>query len=70
MPTHELTDQERAWVLHAEALKREAREIVARHPECDEGDVYHALRNLELSPAERLRQGLTRVRRRSQPHSR
>jgi hypothetical protein len=34
----------------------------------DPGDVYHALRCLELPPAERLHRGLTRVRRR--PHTR
>jgi hypothetical protein len=28
----------------------------------DAGDVYHALRTLDLPPAERLRRGLSRVR--------
>jgi hypothetical protein len=59
----ELTAEQRAWALHSEALWREAQAIAASHPDRDVGNVYHALRNLELSPAERLERGLTRVQR-------
>jgi len=57
-----LTTEQRAWLAHSEALWRKAHAIVSRRPELDPGDVYHALRGLELPPAERLRRGLTRVR--------
>jgi hypothetical protein len=62
-----MTDDQRAWALRSEAVWREAHAIVAGHPGLDAGDVYHALRALDLSPAERLHRGLTRVRRR--PHA-
>lgn len=48
--------------LESERLWHVAHAIVADNPALDAGDVYHALRCLELSPAERLRRGLTRVR--------
>jgi hypothetical protein len=67
-PSEALPDAERAWLLHSEGLWRQAHAIVSRQPDLDAGDVYHALRNLELPPAERLRRGLTRVRVR--PHAR
>ena len=57
-----LTDDQRTWVAHSESLWRQAREIAAIHAGIDAGDVYHALRCLELSPTERLRQGLSRGR--------
>jgi hypothetical protein len=57
-----LTDDQRAWVAHSESLWRRAHEIAATHAGIDAGDVYHALRCLELSPTERLRQGLSRGR--------
>lgn len=66
--TGDLTGDQLAWVLHSEALRRKAHAIVRDRPELDAGDVYHALRTLELPPAERLRRGLTRVRVR--PHAR
>lgn len=66
--SEDLTVDQRAWLLHSESLWRQAHAIVSRQPDLDAGDVYHALRNLELPPAERLRRGLTRVRVR--PHSR
>ena len=53
---------QRAWLRHSEALWREAQAIASAHPGMDPGDVYHALRTLDLPPAERLRRGLTRVR--------
>jgi len=62
-----LTDQQRDWVLHSEALWREAHAIAAANPGVDPGDVYHALRCLELSPSQRLGRGLTRVR--TRPHA-
>jgi hypothetical protein len=65
--TRDLTPDQRAWLVHSEALWRKAHVIVSGRPDLDVGDVYHALRTLELPPAERLRRGLTRVRVR--PHS-
>ena len=64
----ELTPDQRAWALHSEELRRKALAIVSGRGDLDPGDVYHALRTLELSPKERLQRGLTRVRVR--PHSR
>jgi hypothetical protein len=52
----------------SEARWRQAHAIVAQDDTLDAGDVYQALLALELSPAERLHRGLTRVRRR--PHAR
>lgn len=64
----DLNDEQREWLVRSEALWRKAHAIVSKRPDLDAGDVYHALRNLELPPAERLRRGLTRVRVR--PHAR
>jgi hypothetical protein len=58
----DLTEEQRAWALHSEALWRRAHEIAHSNPGIDPGDVYHALRCLERSPAERLRRGLGRGR--------
>jgi len=63
-----LTEAERAWLRHSEELWRRAHAIAVDHPRLDPGDIYHALRALELTPSERLRRGLTRVQRR--PHIR
>lgn len=63
--TEELSREHAAWLARSEALWREAHAIVKDRPELDPGDVYHALRTLELPPAERLRRGLTRVRARA-----
>src|SRR5687767_4613649 len=57
-----LTDDQRAWAAQSDALWRRAHAIAAAHVGTDAGDVYHALRCLELSPTERLRQGLSRGR--------
>ena len=46
----------------SEARWREAHAIASADPRLDPGDVYHALNCLDLTPAERLRRGLTRVR--------
>ena len=51
-----------------ERVGRRAHAIVRDNAGVDVGDVYHALRTLELPPAERLRRGLSRVRIR--PHAR
>jgi hypothetical protein len=64
----DLTCEQRAWIVHSEGLWRTAHRIVSGRTDLDVGDVYHALRTLELSPSERLRRGLTRVRVR--PHTR
>jgi len=61
-----LTVEQRDWVLHSEALWREAHSIAVANPGIDVGDVYHSLRCLELPPSQRLARGLTRVRR--HPH--
>ena len=57
-----LTGEQRAWFEHAARLWDRAHAIVNGRPDLDASDVYHALRTLELPPAERLRRGLTRVR--------
>lgn len=57
----DLTSEQRAWVLHSAELWSRAHAIVNARPDLDVSDVYHALRTLELPPAERLRRGLTRV---------
>jgi len=63
--SEDFTETERTWLRHSEALWREAHSVAAANPNVDPGDVYHALRCLELPPAERLHRGLTRVRNRS-----
>lgn len=63
-----LTPDQRAWIIHSEELWRKAHTLARDHPGVDVGDLYHALRMLELPPAERLRRGLSRVR--SRPHAR
>ncbi len=57
-----LTPDQRAWAEHSERLWQQAHAIAAAHPTVDVGDVYHALRALELTPTERLRLGLSRGR--------
>jgi hypothetical protein len=64
-PLDSLTDEQRAWAEHSEDLWRRAHAITEANPSVDVGDVYHALRALELPPAERLKRGLARVRLRS-----
>jgi hypothetical protein len=60
MPQDRLTDAQSAWALHSEALWARAHALARSNPHMDAGDVYHALRCLELSPADRLRQALSR----------
>jgi len=57
-----LTPDQQAWLRHSEALWQRAHDLARAHPEHDPSDVYHALRCLELGPAERLRAGLQRGR--------
>lgn len=61
-PFEGLTADQRAWLLHSQALWRQAHAIVSRQPSLDASDVYRALQNLALPPAERLQRGLARVR--------
>ena len=61
-PPDILTDTQRAWTLHSESLWARARAIAEEHPGIDAGDVYHALRCLELTPTARLRQAFSRGR--------
>jgi len=58
MQVNDLTAAERDWIEADELRWRRAHEIAARNPGIDVGGVYHVLRNLERSPAERLRRGL------------
>ena len=58
----DLSEPQRALALHSESLWRQAHQIAREHPGIDPGDVYHALRCLELEPGERLRRGLSRGR--------
>ena len=55
-----LTAEQEAWAQHSEALWRRAHALADAHAGLDAGDIYHALRCLDLSPAERLRRGLSR----------
>jgi hypothetical protein len=57
-----MTPEQRAWAQHSEQLWQRAHAIAAADSSLDAGDVYHALRCLELTPAERLRRGLSRGR--------
>ncbi|HEY6358869.1 MAG TPA: hypothetical protein VIX35_11525 [Vicinamibacterales bacterium] len=57
-----LTADEQAWARHSEALWQRAYALANAHPNVDAGDVYHALRCLELAPTARLRRGLSRGR--------
>jgi hypothetical protein len=57
-----LNEQQRSWLAHSERLWQEAHAIARKRPDLDPGDLYHALRNLEIPPGERLRRGLARGR--------
>jgi hypothetical protein len=61
-PLEGLSEAEKAWILHSESLWRIAHAIALEQPQLDAGDLYHALRCLELAPAERLARGLSRGR--------
>jgi hypothetical protein len=57
-----LDEEQRAWLLHARNLWARAHDIARTRPDLDAGDIYHALRCLELRPSERLARGLARGR--------
>jgi len=61
-PLKGLSREQRDWALHSAKRWEQAYALTERHPEHDPSDVFHALRCLELSPAERLRNGLSRGR--------
>lgn len=65
MDIADLTPEQRALVARMEPLWRRAHAIVADRPDLDVGDVFHALRNLERTPSERLRRALIHDRRRA-----
>jgi hypothetical protein len=54
----ELTPQQKQWLDADEHLWRRAREIAGTRNGLDVIGIYHVLRNLQLSPSERLRKGL------------
>lgn len=61
MELADLTAEQRAWLERDEELWRRAHAIVSATPRgaaLDVGDVYHAVVNLERTPAERLARGL------------
>lgn len=53
-----LTATERAWLERDERRWAKAAHIAARYPGMDVGGVYRVLRNLEKTPAQRLRAAL------------
>jgi hypothetical protein len=57
-----LTGDQRTWAEDSERLWRRAHQIASTHKGLDVGDVYHALRSLQRTPADRLRQSLSRAR--------
>ncbi|GMV22446.1 MAG: hypothetical protein AMXMBFR57_23950 [Acidimicrobiia bacterium] len=57
-----LTPSQREWARHSERLWQRAYALASDAPAVDPGDVYHALRCLELPPEERLKRGLSRGR--------
>jgi hypothetical protein len=54
----ELTQEQKQWLDADECLWRRAVEIAGRSKGLDATGIYHVLRNLGLSPSERLRKGL------------
>ena len=54
----ELTQEQKQWLDADERLWRRAVEIAGRSNGLDATGIYHVLRNLVLSPSERLRKGL------------
>jgi hypothetical protein len=61
-PLAGLTPDQRTWAMHSAELWDKAHALAHRAPGSDPSDIYHALRCLELAPAERLRNALTRGR--------
>ena len=58
MNRDDLSPEQRALVDQVEPLWRQAHRIVEQLPDLDVGDVYHALRNLQRAPSERLARAL------------
>jgi hypothetical protein len=52
------TPEQRVWLEHDERRWQRAHRIALQHPGVDVGGVYHVLRNLEKTPAQRLRAAL------------
>ena len=52
-----LSPDQQAWLIRDELMWQQAHEIALRE-NVDVSGVYHALRNLEKTPSERLRNGL------------
>jgi hypothetical protein len=63
----DMSPEQRRLVEEMEPRWRRAYGIVAKHPELDVTDVFHALRNLTRTPSERLRRALSHGRPR--PHA-
>lgn len=59
---HALTPDQSEWLRQSEALWTRAHRLAAKYPDHDISDLYHALRQLERTPSERLRLGLSRAR--------
>jgi hypothetical protein len=53
-----LTPEQQRWLVDDEQRWRRAHHIANRHPGVDAGGIYRVLRNLEKTPAERLRAAL------------
>jgi hypothetical protein len=53
-----LTPEQRVWLAEDERRWQRAWRIADRHPGVDAGGVYRVLRNLEKTPAQRLRAAL------------
>lgn len=64
----QLSPEARAWVEKVEPLWASAHRLVAKRPDLDVSDVFHVLRNLQRTPAERLHRALSHGRHR--PHGR
>jgi hypothetical protein len=55
----ELSPEEREWLIADERRWRRADELAERNCGVDVGGIYRVLRNLEKTPAERLRSALS-----------
>jgi len=65
-----LAPEQRAWVIEDEQLWRRAHDLAAAHPGVDVSGIYHVLRNLQKTPAERLRTALDHGRALIRPRAR
>lgn len=54
----DLSPEQRALVAQMKPLWERAHRIVEQNPNLDVSDVFHALRNLQRTPSERLRRAL------------